>query len=87
MSKLEELLAEMHTELAVQLLDRIKKGTATPSDLNVARQMLKDNGISAMPKKETPLGKLTEELEHSSESTGTLPFDVINGGKENPPGR
>lgn len=87
MSKLEELLAEMHTELASQLLERIKTGAATPSDLNVARQMLKDNGISAIPKKESPLGKLTEELEHSSAATGNLPFNVVTGGKDNPPGR
>ncbi|MCA2979321.1 MAG: hypothetical protein INH37_13615 [Myxococcaceae bacterium] len=32
--------------LIAELGKRIKEGTASPSDLNVARQLLKDNNIS-----------------------------------------
>lgn len=41
-----ELLNELHDALKLQLLEKIKAGEATASDLNVARQFLKDNGIN-----------------------------------------
>ena len=40
-------LKELHDVLTQQLLDRVKSKDAKASDLNVARQFLKDNGIEA----------------------------------------
>ena len=62
---LQELLGQLHNELASQLLKRIQSGDATASDLSVARQFLKDNGIDQVPAKSTPIGKLA----------AILPFD------------
>ena len=55
-------LESLHTALVQELLDRIRTGDAKPSDLNVARQFLRDNGIDAVPTEDNPLGKLLEEL-------------------------
>jgi len=41
---------------------RIASGEATPSDLNAARQLLKDNGIHAALKNENPLVNLIQGL-------------------------
>jgi hypothetical protein len=57
-----ELLDSLHGELARQLTARIKSGEATASDLNVARQFLKDNGIDAVPREASPLTELAKSL-------------------------
>ena len=44
------------------LTGRINSGEATSADLNIARQMLKDNGITAVPAKASPLESLTNAL-------------------------
>jgi hypothetical protein len=55
-------LSELHQELAKVLLERVKDPDAKSSDLNVARQFLKDNNIDAVPVVDSPLQKLLEEL-------------------------
>lgn len=60
--KLEDLFAQLHLQLGQTLLDKIMSGEATASELNVARQFLKDNGIDGIPKKENPLGQLAQHL-------------------------
>ena len=55
-------LESLHTVLVQELLDRIRAGDATPSDLNVARQCLKDNGIECIPAPESPFGDLMASL-------------------------
>lgn len=62
MSDLSKILDSLHTGLAEELLDRIRSGEATASDLNVARQFLKDNGIDSIPKKGSPLDNLASSL-------------------------
>ena len=57
-----EKLKELHGVLAEELLKRVKDPEAKSSDLNVARQFLRDNGIDAVPTKDSPLSKLIEEL-------------------------
>ena len=57
-----ELLEVLHTELIQELLGRIRAGDAKPSDLNVARQFLKDNGIECLPVPESPFGDLMASL-------------------------
>jgi len=44
------------------LLKRVKDPEAKSSDLNVARQFLRDNNIDAVPTQDSPLSKLIEEL-------------------------
>jgi hypothetical protein len=60
-----KILEELHDVLVKELLERIKSGTATPADLNVARSMLKDNHIDCVAVPESPLAKLAL----------TMPFD------------
>ena len=55
-------LKELHEVLATELLKRVKDPEAKSSDLNVARQFLKDNGIDAVPVNDNPLAKLVDEL-------------------------
>jgi hypothetical protein len=42
-------LNALQSILVSSLMDRIKNGEATAADLNVARQLLKDNGVSVLP--------------------------------------
>lgn len=55
-------LQELHSLLAEQLLNKIKDPDVKASDLNVARQFLKDNGIDAVPTNANPLEELVKEL-------------------------
>ncbi|QFS87580.1 MULTISPECIES: hypothetical protein [unclassified Marinobacter] len=59
---LEILLEELHIATAGELLNRVRSGKASASELNVARQMLKDNNIELRPNATSPLGKLADEL-------------------------
>lgn len=57
--KLNDVLAELQIELARKLLERVKTGAATAADLNVARQLLKDNDIQSATRQANPaLGDL-----------------------------
>ena len=58
----DEKLKELHGVLANKLLERVKDPEVKSSDLNVARQFLKDNNIDAVPTQDSPLQKLIEEL-------------------------
>ena len=62
MTKLSKTLDTLHTELAQTLLDIVKSGDAKASELNVARQFLKDNGIEGLPIDNSPLKELVDEL-------------------------
>jgi len=55
-------LIELHSILAEQLLKKVKEEDVKASDLNVARQFLKDNGIDGLPTNDNPLGHLIDEL-------------------------
>ena len=59
-------LKELHAVLAEKLLAKVKDPDAKSSDLNVARQFLRDNGIDAVPTEGSPLLQLADEL----------PFDI-----------
>ena len=58
----DDTLKELHTRLAERLLDRIKEPNVKASDLNVARQFLRDNGIDCVPTEGSPLKLLADEL-------------------------
>ena len=67
MTKLNKILDELHVELGEQLLEKIKSGKARASDLNVARQFLKDNFYEVLPTQENPLRHLVDELPFNDE--------------------
>ena len=58
----------LHEALIEELLGRVKSGEATPSDLNVARQMLKDNGIISAPNNK-PIIRLADRIPTFDEDT------------------
>lgn len=60
-------LDEMHTALIKAVLARIKSGEATAADFNVARQLLRDNGVSALATPGSPLEALTKNLPFQAE--------------------
>lgn len=62
MAERNKLLEQLFDETVHSLLTKIRSGEAAASDLNVARQMLKDNGIEAIPTPRNPLGSLAKEL-------------------------
>ena len=57
-----EKLSQLHQELAEKLLERVRDPKAKSSDLNVARQFLRDNGIDAVPTDNSPLQRLIDEM-------------------------
>jgi len=57
-----ELLQNLHTVLIENLLDKVKSGEAKAGDLNVARQLLKDNGIECIPTASNPMEDLMSNL-------------------------
>jgi len=59
---LQSLYKLMQSELAKELLRKITSGEASAADLNVARQLLKDNNIDAVPKAGDPLHNLVHTL-------------------------
>ena len=67
MSKTDKVLDDLHTELATTLLDKVRSGTAKASDLNVARQFLRDNGIAGVPVENSPLKGLMDDLPFTEE--------------------
>ena len=60
--KLDELMEALHTELGQKPLERIRDPEVKASDLNVARQFLKDNDITAIPTDNNVLAQLLEDL-------------------------
>ena len=59
-------LKELHALLAEKLLKIVQDPDATASELNVARQFLRDNNIDCVPVEGSSLQRLAEEL----------PFDI-----------
>jgi hypothetical protein len=60
--KTDEKLIELHKVLAEKLLEKVRDPECKASDLNVARQFLKDNNIDAIPVDNSPLKNLMDEL-------------------------
>lgn len=57
-----EALEELHGALVKALVEKVKNGTATAADLGVARQLLRDNNVDAIPKEGSPLDDLHKSL-------------------------
>ena len=62
MSVKSEKLHGLQDLLIDEFITRIQSGEATPSDLNAARQLLKDNGIHAQVEANNPLNDLIKVL-------------------------
>jgi len=60
-------LNELHGILVQELIKRVLSGEATPADLNVARQLLRDNQIDCAAVEGAPILKLAENLPFSDE--------------------
>ena len=60
--KREDIFDKLHDAVAITLLEKIQSGEANASDLNVARQFLRDNGIAGIPQENSPLKNLMDEL-------------------------
>jgi hypothetical protein len=58
----EDLLAQLHEATAVELLNRVKSGDASPADLAAAIRFLKDNKIEAQIEPGDTLHTLYESL-------------------------
>ncbi len=63
-----ELLEHIHNALAEELLKKIMDGSATATELNVARQFLKDNGIDCAPIANTPMLNLAKIMPFDEEA-------------------
>ena len=61
-AKLNKTLELLHENLAVELLNKVKSGEATASEMNVARQFLKDNGIECIPTENNKMDDLMKNL-------------------------
>ena len=57
-----DVLADVHDLLAHWCLDKLREGEVNAADLNIIRQFLKDNQITAQPVEDTPFGDLARSL-------------------------
>jgi hypothetical protein len=67
--KKDSKLEELHELLATILLDKIRDPECKSAELNVARQFLKDNDVTAIPADENALAQLLEDLPFDSDTT------------------
>jgi hypothetical protein len=61
-SEASRVLSNLHTDLALHLRARLEDGSISTAELNILRQFLKDNGISAQPVAGTSFGDLVASL-------------------------
>jgi hypothetical protein len=59
---LESKLRGLHTQLCEVLSIQLQDPEVSPSTLNVARQLLKDNGIDCAIAQDTPIYNLAERV-------------------------
>lgn len=69
--KNKELLERLMTLTIEQLIEEIQSGEASPSHLNVARQLLKDNNVMVSVQKSSPLSNLVDVLPFDEYADGT----------------
>ncbi len=64
---IDKKLKDLHAVLTDELLKRIRDPECKASDLNVARQFLKDNGINVDVEDSPPIMNLVKELPFTDE--------------------
>ena len=57
-----EVLSELHEGLAHLFMERLREGELGTAELNILRQFLKDNQISAQPSEGSEFGDLAKAL-------------------------
>ena len=57
-----DVLADVHDLMAHWCLDKLREGDVNAADLNIIRQFLKDNQITAQPVEETSFGEVAKAL-------------------------
>lgn len=62
MADTNRVLSDLHADLAYHLKSKLDDGSISTSELNILRQFLKDNGISAQPVAGTGFGDLVASL-------------------------
>lgn len=67
MSDKSDKLYGLQDLLIDEFINRIQSGEATPSDLNAARQLLKDNQINATVTNDNPMANLVNMLPFDDE--------------------
>jgi len=67
-----EKLYNLQDLLIEEFIDRIKSGEASPSDLNAARQLLKDNQINATVTDENPMSTLVNILPFNDDGVDSV---------------
>lgn len=67
MSDKSDKLYGLQDLLIDEFINRIQSGSATPSDLNAARQLLKDNQINATVTNDNPMASLVNMLPFNDE--------------------
>jgi len=67
--KQDKKLSELHELLATILLEKIRDPECKSAELNVARQFLKDNDITAIPTDDNALAQLLEDLPFTDDVT------------------
>jgi hypothetical protein len=63
-----KILEQIHNALAEELLKKIQDGSASATELNVARQFLKDNGIDCAPAASQPMLNLAQIMPFDEEA-------------------
>lgn len=63
-----KVLEQIHNALAEELLKKIQDGSASATELNVARQFLKDNGIDCAPVSSQPMLNLAQIMPFDEEA-------------------
>ena len=63
-----KILEQIHNALSAELLRKIQDGSATATELNVARQFLKDNGIDCAPDASQPMLNLAQIMPFDEEA-------------------
>ena len=62
MADTNRVLSDLHADLAYHLKSKLDEGSISTAELNILRQFLKDNGISAQPVAGTGCGALVASL-------------------------
>jgi len=57
-----DVLSDVHDLMSHWCLDKLREGDVNAADLNIIRQFLKDNQITAQPVEETSFGELAKAL-------------------------
>jgi|TARA_B100001964_G_scaffold136978_1_gene151166 hypothetical protein len=75
----EKDLEQLHSELTQKLLEKIRNPKVTASELNVARQFLKDNGCESIAVDNSPLKSLVDSLPFEDSETPLMkPVELAN---------